>query len=147
MLVHTIDDVCATITINNIQGKCDIAFIDYVQLMSDTNAKNSLYQQVSGITKRLKQLAKTLGIPIVLLAQLNRNSVSEKRSPELHDLRDSGSIEQDADLVLMLEKMETPKGQPKQVKMWVRKNRGGEGSDVEIVVEASNGYTIFTEIS
>jgi replicative DNA helicase len=144
--VHTIDDVCATVTINHIQGQCDIAFIDYVQLMSDTNSKNSLYQQVSGITKRLKQLAKTLGIPIVLLAQLNRNSVAEKRSPELHDLRDSGSIEQDADLVLMLERMETPKGQPKQVKMWVRKNRGGEGSDVEILVEAGNGYTIFKEI-
>lgn len=146
--VHSIDDVCSSITLNHIQGKCDIVFIDYLQLMSDTSASSSLYQQVSGITKRLKQLAKTLRIPVVLLAQLNRNSVSQGRSPQLHDLRDSGSIEQDADIVLMLERASEEGMLPttNQVTMWVRKNRGGEGSDIQIKLEATNGYTIFNEI-
>lgn len=148
--VHTIGEVCSTITLNHIQGKCDIAFIDYLQLMSDTGANTSLYQQVSGITKKLKQLAKTLGIPIVLLAQLNRNSVSFNRSPMLHDLRDSGSIEQDADIVLMLEREYEKGPDGKDVPantllLWIRKNRGGAGTDTAIRLDISNGYTIFTE--
>ena len=148
---QTIDDVCANIAINHQRGKCDIAYVDYLQLMSAPNDGDSLYKQVTGITKKMKKLAKSLKIPIVLLCQLNRNSVSQNRSPQLHDLRDSGSIEQDADMVLMLERVyEDMAGEQvltNKINLWVRKNRGGEGTDIKIPLEASSCYTKFTEIN
>lgn len=144
---QSLDEVCASITLNNRMGKCDIAFIDYVQLMSTSDSSDSLYRQVTGITKRLKRLAKMLKIPIVALCQLNRNSVSEKRAPMLHDLRDSGSIEQDADIVLMLEKKEEESDiYSTRINMYVRKNRGGLGGDICIRLRSNQNYTNFYEI-
>ena len=144
---QTLDEVCSTIRVNVQRGKCKIAFIDYLQLMSSSDRMDSLYRQVTEMTKRLKKLAKNLKIPIVVLCQLNRNSVAENRSPQLHDLRDSGSIEQDADVVLMLER---PKGEDGQlgniVKMYVRKNRGGLAGDIVLTLESDKSYTNFTEI-
>ena len=96
-----IEEIATQIVLNHRQGRCDIAFIDYLGLMT-TSDKRPLCQAISNITKRLKQLAKSCEIPIVLLCQLNRASAIENRPPQLSDLRDSGSIEQDADIVLML---------------------------------------------
>lgn len=145
---QTLDEVCSTITINRQRGKCDIAFIDYLQLMSSSETSDSLYRQVTEMTKRLKKLAKRLKIPIVLLCQLNRNSVSQGRAPQLHDLRDSGSIEQDADVVLMLERVESidPQSNPR-VNMYVRKNRGGLAGDIRLELESDRSYNNFTELS
>ena len=82
----------------------DVVFIDYLQLMSSPNRRNEgRVQEVSEITRNLKILAKELELPVVCLSQLSRDS--EKRQnhkPQLSDLRESGSIEQDADIVLML---------------------------------------------
>lgn len=139
--VSTIDEVCNSITMNAQQGKCNIAFVDYLGLMSSPDAKVKLYQQISEMTKRLKKLAKNLGIPIVLLSQLNRNMENESRPPRLSDLRDSGSIEQDADIVLMLERLEGD-----IIRMWVRKVRGGVGGDIYIDLHRDETYTNFTEI-
>jgi len=144
---QSLDEVCASITLNHRKGKCGIAFIDYVQLMSTNDVGDSLYRQVTGITKRLKKLAKKLKIPIVALCQLNRNSVSEKRAPQLHDLRDSGSIEQDADMVIMLEKKEDESDYySTRVNMYFRKNRGGLGGDICIKLRSNSNYTNFYEI-
>lgn len=144
---QTLDEVCATITLNNIRGKCDIAFIDYLQLMSSSANNDSLYRQVTEMTKRLKRLAKKLKIPVVLLAQLNRNMESEKRPPRLHDLRDSGSIEQDADIVAMLEKVESESTLlSARINMYLRKNRGGLGGDICIRLRSNQNYTNFYEI-
>lgn len=144
---QSLDEVCASITLNNRNGKCGIAFIDYVQLMSSNDVNDSLYRQVTGITKRLKKLAKKLKIPIVALCQLNRNSVSEKRAPQLHDLRDSGSIEQDADIVLMLERREEESDfNSTRINMYMRKNRGGIGGDICIRLRSNQNYTNFYEI-
>jgi replicative DNA helicase len=88
-----------------------------------------------------------LKIPIVALCQLNLNSVSEKRAPMLHDLRDSGSIEQDADIVLMLEKKEEESDiYSTRINMYVRKNRGGLGGDICIRLRSNQNYTNFYEI-
>lgn len=145
---QTIDEVCSTITIAHQQGKCDIAYVDYLQLMASPESRATLYQQVTDTTKRMKKLAKNLKIPIVLLCQLNRNSVSENRQPQLHDLRDSGSIEQDADIVLMLERLKNSEGAfTPRVNMYVRKNRGGLAGDVTIELESDNTYTNFVEIT
>lgn len=136
----TIDEVCNSITLNSQQGKCKVAFVDYLGLMSSPLGRGKLYEQISAYTKRLKNLAKNLRIPIVLLCQLNRNMENENRPPRLSDLRDSGSIEQDADIVLMLERLE------ETIRMWVRKNRGGIGGDVYIDLHRDETYTNFNEL-
>lgn len=139
------DDICAKITSASRQGKCDIVFIDYLGLMSFRNDSASLYQQISTATKRIKRLAKDCNIPIVLLCQLNRDMSKEGRAPELHDLRDSGSIEQDADIVLMLDReIHKDADISRQVRMWVRKNRQGRAGDC-IKLIADDSFCNFTE--
>lgn len=82
----------------------DVVFIDYLQLMSSAARKNEgRVQEISEITRNLKIMAKELSVPVICLSQLSRES--EKRQdhrPMLSDLRESGSIEQDADIVLFL---------------------------------------------
>ena len=114
--------------------------------MSSTEKAESQNIQVGEMTKRLKKLAKALKIPIVLLCQLNRRVASEGRAPQLYDLRDSGSIEQDADIVLMLERKQDAEGNnTKEVNMYLRKNREGI-KDVTIRCESNDNYTKFFEI-
>ena len=83
------------------QEKIDILIVDYLQLMSSPVAENR-QQQISEISRGLKALARDLKIPVMALSQLNRSVERENREPRLHDLRESGAIEQDADVVLLL---------------------------------------------
>lgn len=76
--------------------------VDYLQLLSPTDSKMPREQQVAEASRGLKSLAKELNVPVLVLSQLNRSSEKENRTPRLADLRESGSIEQDADVVLML---------------------------------------------
>jgi replicative DNA helicase len=76
--------------------------VDYLQLLSPTDSKAPREQQVAEASRGLKALAKELDVPVLVLSQLNRSSEKENRAPKLADLRESGSIEQDADVVLML---------------------------------------------
>jgi replicative DNA helicase len=76
--------------------------VDYLQLLAPTDSKMPREQQVAEASRGLKALAKELNLPVVVLSQLNRSSEKENRTPKLADLRESGSIEQDADVVLML---------------------------------------------
>jgi replicative DNA helicase len=76
--------------------------VDYLQLLAPTDSKMPREQQVAEASRGLKALAKELNLPVVVLSQLNRASEKENRTPKLADLRESGSIEQDADVVLML---------------------------------------------
>ena len=81
----------------------DVVFIDYLQLMNSARKIDNRVQEISEITRNLKIMAKELAVPVIALSQLARTS--EKRTdhrPILSDLRDSGSIEQDADIVLFL---------------------------------------------
>ena len=81
----------------------DLVVVDYLQLMSSTRRIESRVNEISEITRSLKIMAKELNVPVITLSQLSR--ASEQRPdhrPQLSDLRDSGSIEQDADIVLFL---------------------------------------------
>lgn len=141
---HSIEDITADIILGRQHGRCDIAFIDYLGLIQFPSSRMTLYQAISELTPRLKRIAKECCIPIVLLCQLNRNSDSENRSPRLYDLRDSGSIEQDADIVLMLER-DSRTLDDRNVNMWVRKNRQGVAGNVLVALRANETFTNFEE--
>ena len=81
----------------------DMVVIDYIQLMKSTNSNNGRVQEISEITQGLKALAKELAVPVVALSQLSR-AVEQRddKKPQLSDLRESGSIEQDADVVMFV---------------------------------------------
>ncbi len=84
-------------------GRLDLVVIDYLQLMSYTGKSENRVQIVAEITRSLKMLARELDVPVVLLSQLSR--APEQRTdhrPMMSDLRESGSIEQDADVIVML---------------------------------------------
>jgi replicative DNA helicase len=78
----------------------EIIFIDYLGLIGSDNNNIPRYEQISEISRSLKSLARELNIPIVVLSQLTREA--EKEKPNLSNLRDSGSVEQDADVVMLL---------------------------------------------
>jgi replicative DNA helicase len=88
------------------QGQIDLVIVDYLQLMTNPKTKTeNRVQELSLITRALKNIARQFNIPIIALSQLSRNVENRiDKKPILSDLRESGSIEQDADLVLMLYK-------------------------------------------
>lgn len=81
-----------------------LVIIDYLQLICTNSTKKEMSREreVAEISRSLKNMSKELGVPVIVLAQLNRSCESEKRVPRLSDLRESGSIEQDANSVLFL---------------------------------------------
>ncbi len=106
-----IDD-SSTITVSQIRAKCrrlkqmkklDLIVIDYLQLMQSGGRSDNRQQEIADISRSLKVLAKELDVPVIALSQLKRESESQKgKKPMLSDLRESGAIEQDADMVMFL---------------------------------------------
>ncbi len=82
--------------------KVELGVVDYLQLMRCVNGRENKNQEITEISRDLKLMARELGIPMVVLSQLSRSSATDNREPNLTDLRDSGSIEQDADIVMFL---------------------------------------------
>lgn len=143
--LFTMEDICNDIILQHQRGRCSVAFIDHLHIIAGNNTRLTPYQQISEMTRRFKLLAKECGIPVVVLCQLNRLSESEKRPPDLRDLRDSGSIEQDADIVLMLCRHTNTKADP-DIDMWVRKNRQGKADlCIELTGNVTRGFTVFNE--
>jgi replicative DNA helicase len=115
-------DDSSFLTINQLRGKArrmkdrwgiDLLVIDYLQLLrsESSQAKDNRQNEVAEISRGIKALAKELSIPIIILAQLNRRSEENKSEPALHNLRESGAIEQDADVVLLLHRKDSEKDQ------------------------------------
>ena len=146
----TLEEICTRITLEAQSGNCNIAFVDYLTLVRYADRQKTQAQVIGEITARLKSVAKECNIPVVLLSQLNRESAKEARSPQLYDLRDSGAIEQDADVVIMLERPKDDMGvvMEDKIDVWVRKNRGGKTStDTPIHLIGNSNYSDFQEES
>lgn len=155
-------DDTSSITVNEMKAKIrrmkdvDCVIIDYLQLMKSGTRVESRVQEVSEITRNLKLMAKDLNIPVIVLAQLARGTEARGKShrPQLSDLRESGSIEQDADIVLMLYRedyysdgSDEPEMEKEvdKVDIIVSKNRHGP---TETVTLGWNGeFTLFSAIS
>lgn len=120
------------LTIAQIRGKArmvkglKVLVLDYLQLSTSTLKNATTNDQVAEISKGLKQLALQMGLAIVVLSQLSR-AVEQRadREPQLSDLRDSGAIEQDLDVAVMLWTVREPSDGPRLVGWKVAKNRGG----------------------
>ena len=111
------------------QGRLDIVMVDYLTLMSSGKKTENRTQEVSEISRTMKLCAKELGVPVLLLSQLSRESEKGKRRPILSDLRESGAIEQDADIILFIHRpgdYDKTVQYKDKVELIVAKHRNGE---------------------
>ena len=121
----------------HLEHHIDLILVDYIQLMSgDTRTENRV-QEVSYISRNLKTLARELNVPVLAAAQLSRavEQRSDKR-PMLSDLRESGSLEQDADVVMFLHKKEDDMAETDRsqlVELMVTKHRNGPTKNIELI--------------
>jgi len=136
----------------------EVVIIDYLGLISSSGRVENRVQEISQITRGLKLMAKDLNIPIIVCAQLNRGTEGRGKThrPQLSDLRESGSIEQDADIVLMIhradyygEDSENEENQDEerrvgQTDLIVAKNRHGPTDDIQLIY--NKDYTLFTSM-
>lgn len=135
--------------------KVDLVVVDYLGLMKSARKTENRVQEVSEITRNLKIMAKELKIPLLVCAQLSRGTESKGSShkPGLSDLRESGSIEQDADIVMFLyrekyydneKKEDEDKGDPNKAECIVAKNRHGEIGSIPLYWNGQ--FTRFTSL-
>ena len=115
-------------------GRLDLVIVDHMQLMDTQDTKESRQQQITDISRHLKTAAKELDVPLIALSQLSRQVTTRnggKARPMLSDLRESGAIEQDADVVVFLHRPteETDDKKPQNrsdiIEVYVEKNRNG----------------------
>ena len=151
-----IDDT-AGISVAEIRRKCrklknsdaglDLVVIDYLQLMSSSNKyAGQRVQEVGEISRDIKKLAMELEIPVIALAQLSRSVEQRKggdNKPKLSDLRESGSIEQDADIVLFLHREKTNEENAKSFRsaktdLIIAKNRNGETKKLKLIFNGAH---------
>jgi replicative DNA helicase len=114
-----------------------LIIVDYLQMMAPTgkHSNDSLVQQVTEISRSLKSLARELDVPVLALSQLSRAVEQRRGKPRLSDLRDSGSIEQDADVVMFIhreDKMNETSERPNIAEIMVEKHRNGPVGMVEL---------------
>lgn len=156
-------DETAGIKINELKSKVrklkiehglDAIFIDYLQLITTNNPGIGRVQEVSVISRELKAIAKELDVPLIALSQLSREV--EKRinkKPQMSDLRDSGAIEQDADIIMMLYRpdyygddaeLEIAADYEGQTIVGIEKNRNGATGDLEFIFQSEQNIFLPT---
>jgi replicative DNA helicase len=148
--MHMWVDDTPGITLTQLSARCrrldaehgiDLITIDYVQLMGVDGKHQNRNQEIGSISRGLKRLAKDLRVPVLALAQLNRNvGQRQDKRPMLSDLRDSGEIEQDADIVMMIYRddyYDELSNCPNQVEINVVKNRHGRTGGAALFFDKS----------
>jgi replicative DNA helicase len=151
-----IDD-SPNLTLSEIRAKCrrlksqygiKLVIIDYLQLMTSGKKVENRQQEVSEFSRSLKLLAKELGVPIVALSQLNRGPEnSPDKKPQLSHLRESGSLEQDADIVLLLhrERFAEQGENRNDAEIHIAKHRNGEMRVLQVLFEGH--YSRFSDLA
>ena len=129
-----------------------LVVVDYLQLMVPTGARasDSLVQQVTEISRSLKHMARELDVPVLALSQLNRAVEQRGGKPRLSDLRDSGSIEQDADVVMFIhreDKYKEDSARPNIAEILVEKHRNGPVGKVELYFDDKKATFVSLEKS
>ncbi len=117
-----------------LQHDIQLIIVDYLQLMEAREAE-SRQQEISNITRGLKSLARELKIPIIAVSQLNRSvETREGHKPRMSDLRESGSIEQDADVIILIHREDyyDPQKKPNEVELNIAKQRNGPTGNVKL---------------
>lgn len=140
--IRTVADLAAFL---QTRRKYDAVFVDYLGILSpaEDDRQKPRYEQITNISADLKRLAKRLGIPIVVLSQLNReNGTRRDKRPTLTDLRDTGAIEQDADGVFLLHRAgyyQEARPPVEDIEFILAKNRHGETGTIRLVWHGSIG--------
>ena len=116
----------------------DIFFVDYLTLIKHGTLKQTMYERVGEISKELKSMARELHVPIVAMSQLNR--LAEGKLPTLETIRQSGEIEEDTDVIMLLHRKTR---EDSETKLMVAKNRNGPCGSIDLVFESQ--YTRFEE--
>jgi len=118
-----------------IEKGLDLIVVDYLQLMTTSKNYDSMVNQVTEISRSLKSLAKELDVPVLALSQLSRAVESRGGKPRLSDLRDSGSIEQDADVVMFIHREDKGKDESEKTniaEILIEKHRNGPTGKVDL---------------
>ena len=118
-----------------IEKGLDLIVVDYLQLMTTSKNYDSMVNQVTEISRSLKSLAKELDVPVLALSQLSRAVESRGGKPRLSDLRDSGSIEQDADVVMFIHREDWGKDASEKTniaEILIEKHRNGPTGKIEL---------------
>ena len=143
----TVQDVRSICRKKKSEDKLDFVVVDYLQLLSTAQHYESRTQQVGEISRVLKEMSRELRVPVMALSQLSRNT-GDNGEPSLVDLRESGSIEQDADVVIFLYR-EVDKDENKVVQnvvnCTIKKNRNGVLSDFQLAFDG--GRSAFNNIA
>lgn len=131
----SIQEIRAVIRELSINGEIDVVFIDYLGLLFSGRRVGDRRQELEYITRQLKLMTLEFGLPIVTLSQLSRASVKENREPSLHDLRETGAIEQDADNVFFLHCPDwvDDLNKPFPLKIIVSKQRSGQTDNAWVI--------------
>lgn len=137
---QTIQQIRASATSVKNEGKLTAIVVDYLGLIRDTIPGRKRYEMITDISIGLKNLARDLEVPVIALAQLNRGPEQRKDSePDMADLRDSGGIEQDADVVILLHRVrigdEKFDWEKNGMKMKITKNRHGATGEIGLLFE------------
>jgi replicative DNA helicase len=111
--------------------------VDYLQLIGSYGSNKARWEIVGEFTRALKVMSRELDVPVVALCQLNRQSEGNVRPPTLGDLRESGSIEQDADVVMLLQRgwNDSLEQHTDELDLWVAKNRHGQTGKISLLWE------------
>ena len=145
-----------TVTVADIRAKCrkqkasgglDLVIIDYLQLINGSSKGGNRQEEVGNISRSLKQMARELGVPVIALSQVSRKLEDrEDKRPNMSDLRESGSIEQDADIIMFLYREGYYNKNTEKVsnltELIIAKNRGGVTGTIEFLFQGE--YQLFT---
>jgi len=139
-------NLISQIRIWKIKKSIQLVVVDHVGLVS-VYGKESKRLEINEVTRQLKKLAKTLDIPVIMTAQINRKIDGQNREPYLSDLKESGSIEEDSDAVMFIHEVLNQEGKTDHFKFILAKNRSGKKGYVGAGFSFKGETQTFTELT